>query len=144
MHTHLLNDTLYISSTLYIKQFTSNTNISIYVDNWSIPANDRDTELSYRCQSLQQKTNDLFSTFFNNISISIPPIILLEKDSSRKRFIDIMTSVISRAFVNKENERYDNSPLTNILKNENNSMIDITDNLKTFMRDFMDTTLRMS
>ena len=144
LHTHILSDTLYISVTLYVKQYTCDSNFSIFIDNWSMPVNDIEIELSKRCQTLQQNTNDLFSKFFNNINISIHPIILLREDSNRKRFVDIITSVISRAFLDKGSERYNIQPLQNILRNTNNVIIDITDNLKNFMRDFMDTSLRVS
>ena len=146
LHSDILDYTLFESITRYIKNSTTNSSISVYIDDWSIPANDLEIALEMRSQSLEEKINDLFGEFVDNLAITVSPIVLLNQDSSRKRFVDVISSVVSRSFLKEDNPRFSNIPLQNILDAENshNESHDITDNTIRLMRKSMDEFLRNS
>lgn len=76
----------------------------IFIDNLSIPNSDRHLSLNYGAESLQHHIQDLANKFDKIVKILIPEIQLLDTDSKRKRLIDAISSVFSRAFDKKHKQ----------------------------------------
>jgi hypothetical protein len=62
----------------------------------------------------------------------------LNEDNNRKRFIGVIASVVSRYFLNHENERYSEVSFNTIMNIETNKYFEITDETIEFLRTFMD------
>ena len=67
-----------------------------------------------------------------------------DKKSKRKRFIDVVTSVISRAYRRKNDERFTKEPLEILQKKLGNKLqvIDYTDELPNFIENFMNEAIQ--
>jgi len=81
---------------------------------------------------LTQKANEINNNFFPNVEIMCNDIELLIKDSNRKRFIDVITSIISRYITNDIDSTKNLSNINDItakssqLKMECNDITEIT------------------
>lgn len=101
IHTHILDHCLFNTIESHVNVKNEESIFKIFIDNWSIPKNDIDTSLKYRASSLQRQISSL-----KNKTIAIHPINLLIKDSKRKRFIDSIASIVSRAYLKEDNNKY--------------------------------------
>lgn len=108
----------------YIKLYKISTNFSIFIDNWSFPNCDIDLALNMTSKSLALKNNEITQEFFPGVRVLCDSLQLLEKDSKKKRFIDVLASVISRSFLDKNNPKYSDSILKTILPDTNYNVID--------------------
>jgi hypothetical protein len=81
------------------------------------------TYLQYRSQSLSQNIRRLFPY------VDVHPIELLSCDNKRKRFIDVITSVISRNFENISSEKYSAEPFKLLFSSQSikSIKVDITE-----------------
>jgi len=129
----------------YLKHIrTGIHSFEIFIDSWDFPNIDRYFAQEYASGSLEEKlrTNIKIDSK-RNTQISISPIRLLTKSSDqRKRFIDVMTSIISRAFRNKHDSKFSVEPLRE-LKNRLKSRIRIIDDSDEVVQ-FMDTFIKKS
>ena len=110
-----------------------------HIDNWSFPNADVEISLSTRSFSMADKINSIFTHFGFDNKITIKPINLLDVDSKRKRFIDGVTCIISRAYFDNSHIRYTKEPLDCLVANlENNiQILDTTDRLIEFFQKFI-------
>ena len=133
LYSAVLNECLFNIVADYLESFNSVNNccFEIYIDDWSIPVADKNLFIEDLKLSLKSKMESLFQ----DCEISMNNLVLLDDNNSkRKRLIDIITSVICRAFLDLDNSKYDTAPL-NILKKrlETNIKIhDITDEMSEF------------
>ena len=114
----MLGHTLFMSVSDYMKYHHITTKFSIYVDNWCFPNCDVNIALNLTSNSLEKKNNDINQRFFPGAFTICDKFILLEKDSNRKRFIDVVASIISRNFLEKTNPKYCDDILKQVFHNE--------------------------
>lgn len=111
LHTSILDHSLFdlIYTHLFNNNYTNNL-YEIYIDNWSIISIDKHTYLEGRIESMESKIKNKLKEENIEKILSIPRIDLLIEDTKRKRFIDIVTSVITRFYTKYE---YTKEPFTN-------------------------------
>jgi hypothetical protein len=68
-------------------------------------------------KSLSKQISKLFQ------DITVSPIRLLEEDTKRKRFIDSITSVVSRSYYRKSSEKFTDTPSKIIFQSNYNRSI---------------------
>ncbi len=142
LHPQILDDCIFNSICDYSERNQINSSFLVFIDDWSIPVNDIEIYLEDRSRSFQEKINSLHSEFNYGFEINVAEILLLNQDSYRKRFIGVIASVVSRAFLNNDNVRYSEVPLNNILSSEINQKNDITNKVKQLLIDVMDDSSR--
>jgi len=110
----------------------------IYVDNWAIKKADIEIFIELRADSLERNIQRLLTKLGTDTKIKVPPLSLLDVDSKRKRFIDILASVISRAFMDESHDRYSEVPLTRMRASSGSrfEFDDVTREEIRFMRSF--------
>jgi len=114
LHSNILNDCLFDVIVNHLEKCSElEFHYDIFIDNWSIPILDNHIYLQFINKSLEEKIKSLLK---EKTIISISPIKLFVEDSQRKRFIDTVASIISRAFLKTQNRRYSEEPF-NRLKN---------------------------
>ena len=111
IHSHVLDHCLFHSITEYFEAGGRDAAFSVFIDNWSIPIDDIDTYLRYRTKLLKQSISSLCAEYHIGHPNSIARLQLLVDDSSRKRFVDVVASVISRAFLKTDNPKYSREPM---------------------------------
>lgn len=112
LHARLLDNCVHKCIINHLEHETQgNFQYDISIDNWAIPEDDQYIELGYRATSLKKTTQRLLNKLHRNVNISIPEIRLLEKDGERKRLIDALASITSRAFFARNHPRFSEEPL---------------------------------
>lgn len=111
IHSHVLDHCLYHSITGYFEAGGGDAEFSVYIDNWSIPEADVEIYLGYRAMFLDSHISSLCAEYHLGQPKSIARLQLLVEDSRRKRFVDVVASVISRAFLRSDNPRYSCEPM---------------------------------
>ena len=106
IHSHVLDHCLFNLITGYFEEGGSDAAFAVFIDNWSTPENDINISLGQRATSLYQKISLLCSDFTKGRLVSIAPLELLNRDSSRKRFVDVVASTFSRAYLKPNNQKY--------------------------------------
>jgi hypothetical protein len=146
LHSHIVDHALFTSICNYAEKKNISLNVSVFLDDWSIPEQDKHITFDIAKSSLEHKITEVFTGSDNNLKIILNQIELMKIDSDRKRFIDIITSVASRFFLDPQNQRYSPDILNKMMKNKdmNHHIEDITKNLTDFMIKFMDKTVRIS
>ena len=124
-----------ISKTFSIKR-DCDLQIEPYIDDWSYTSIDKHIALEYFSNKFSIWLNELSVEKQINVNISVKNIALLDDAKDRKkRFIDVLTSVISRAYFDCSDERFTDIPLI-MLKNslkENFNIDNATNDLILFM-----------
>ncbi|MGH7801595.1 MAG: hypothetical protein ACREOW_13380 [Thermodesulfobacteriota bacterium] len=139
LHSPICDRCLYDSMINLIDLNPQNYIFYPWIDNWSISKSGIRIVLEKSSESLEQKINSYNEEFRLNSIIRVLPIKLLEKDTSRKRLIDAVASIVGRAFFKEYNERYSPKAL-NILKGKLGNrfnFFDITEEETNFMIKFM-------
>ncbi len=106
IHSHIRDHCLFNLITCYFNTGGDDAAFAIFIDDWSIPENDVDISLRLTAKSLYEKISYLCNEFAQGRLVSIAPLELLDRDSSRKRFIDVVTSTFSRAYLTMNNQKY--------------------------------------
>ncbi len=107
IHSNILSHCLFYLITGYFEQGGSDAAFALFIDNWSIPEKDIDISRSFRTESLYERISSLHRRFpAEGQLVSIKPLELLKEDSSRKRFVDVVASIFSRAYLKRDNQRY--------------------------------------
>jgi hypothetical protein len=101
IHTHMLDHCLFNTIESHVNIRNEELIFKIFIDNWSAPKNDFNILLEYRALSLQKQISSL-----KNKAITVHPIELLIHDSNKKRFIDSIASIVSRAYLKESNNKY--------------------------------------
>ena len=115
IHSHVLDYCLFHLITGYFEQGGGDTAFAISIDNWSISPNDIDIYLKERATSLHRMIASLCADYAEGQPVSIPHLELLNTDTSRKRFVDVVASIFSRAYLKRDNQRY-SGEVANILQ----------------------------
>jgi len=106
IHSHVRDHCLYNLITGHFNEGGDDAAFAVFIDDWSIPERDIDISLRYSARSLHEKISRDCEEFGQGRLLSIAPFELLNADSSRKRFIDLIASTFSRAYLKTNNEKY--------------------------------------
>jgi len=106
IHSHVLDHCLFNVITGYFEAGGGDATFAVLIDDWSIPENDIDISLRQRAASLQEKIRPRCAKFAEGRPIAIAPLELLKRDSTRKRFVDVVASTFSRAYLKADNQKY--------------------------------------
>lgn len=79
---------------------------AVFTDDWSIPENDIEIALDHSATSLCKTISQHVARLSEARLDSIAPFELLTKDNSRKRFVDVVASIFSRAYLRTNDEKY--------------------------------------
>lgn len=142
LYQQIINHSLFKTIQTAIEQYQVDTTFNIFLDNWAFSPTDVRTSLGLGRQSMERRSNEVVQKFFD-VTISVNDIVLLDTDSHRKRFIDVISSVTSRGFMLNTDPRYSND-IKMILNDPRNNIIieDITSDTVRFLTEFMDKTAR--
>lgn len=141
LHSRILDAALFESISRYLEFTPKSAVFEIHIDNWSLPESDKDIVLDYTSESLETKITELHNSFFPHISIVTKPLELLILDSARKRFVDVVTSVVSRA-IPLNSKMSAEEPLKTILSNPRNFEKDYTQEVMDILQVVMDDVTR--
>ena len=111
IHSRVLDHCLFHSIMDYFEVGGGDAEFSVYIDNWSIPQADVEIYLEERVGSLHRSISPLCLKYHTGRPVSIGHIELLAKDTNRKRFVDVVASVVSRAYLKADNPRYSGKPM---------------------------------
>lgn len=144
LHSQILSHTTFLAVTKYIESTQRSTSFSVYIDNWSFPVSDESLALKVGRESMEQRVNEINAIFFPDVQIKLNNYFLLKDDSKRKRFIDVITSAVSRGFQSSGDPRYVADVLDIILNNDQTAIseIDITTTTIETLTKIMDDTAR--
>jgi|LGOV01.1.fsa_nt_gb hypothetical protein len=106
IHSLVLDHCLFNLITGYFEAGDDDAAFAIFIDDWSISENDIDISLVHRATSLYERIRPLCADFAEGRLISIASLERLNRDSSRKRFVDVVASTFSRAYLKANNQRY--------------------------------------
>lgn len=122
IHSKVLSNCLFEAITLCLETSSNINEFNVFIDNWSIPTQDISIYLKCRSESLSSNIRKLFP------NVDIKPIELLKQDTKRKRFIDTVTSVVSRKYQDISSNKYSAEPFDLLFSSEliNSINIDIT------------------
>lgn len=142
LYTQILNNSNMLSIKQLLERYPGSYNLDLFIDNWSFPVADFEIETVDRANYLKTNVNSILQDYGDSITTN--KIRLLDEDSKRKRFIDVIASSISRSYFEKNDERYQENILKNILhsKTLNSCQYDITAQTTDFFIDFMNKNLR--
>lgn len=138
IHEEIQSYVVFYIISKYIEKYPSSTFFSIFIDSWSFPNNDISIAVELASKSIENKINEINRIFFSDVKVRLDKFSLLEEDSSRKRFIDVITSVVSRKYKQKNNPRFLNSEYFNSIIDET----DITNSTIGFLKECMDNLSR--
>lgn len=144
LYQQVLDHVLFTAIQKSIEHNPNNSNFSIFLDNWSFSPDDLGIALDLNRESMERRSNEVVEQFFNNVTISLDNFDILVTDSDKKRYVDVIASVTSRAYLPSSDKRY-SAHIDSILKNENYSQIyieDITQTTIDFLTMMMDQTAR--
>lgn len=116
--------TLFSIISKYIEINQISTHFSIFIDNWEFPNCDINLALHMTSESLTVKNNEINQDFFPGVSVFCDSLRLLDKDSKRKRFIDVVASVISRNLLDKNSPKYLDSIINTIFSKNNYNILE--------------------
>ena len=138
LYSQILVETVFDSIQDYMKRHLASSSISVYVDHHCFPREDIRIHLKVWPKLIQGDVNSFYEKHGPDLNIPTVSISLMEKDSSRKRFVDVITSVVSRSFKRGDSERFSRVPLHTLLTNDVNRYEDITRTTIDFIRLLMD------
>lgn len=126
----------------YLAESTQKINrFEIWADNWNYPKSDVDIMLEDAMEILQLKTQKILDKYSSNKQVLFEPVrLLISTDDKRKRFIDALTSIVSRAFLKTNNPKFDLNPIKQLERGFGDKFLvdNITDKLIDFITYFMD------
>ena len=108
LHDKILDKNIFDLLGLFLYDKSNVTlRIKPFIDNWSIPKLEKKVSLNYRSLSIKEKIQEMSHHFDQNILLEVENIKLLKNPKNkRKRFIDVITSTLSRAFVKIDETKY--------------------------------------
>jgi hypothetical protein len=106
MHSHIRDHCLFNLVMNYFKEGGDDAAFAVFIDDWSIPEPDIEISLRHSARSLYEKISRLCEEFDQGRLVLLTPFELLKTDSSRKRFVDLVASTFSRAYLKTNNGKY--------------------------------------
>ena len=106
IHSQALDHCLFHLITGCFEAGEGDAAFALFIDDWSIPKNDTDIYLEDRATSLEHKISLLCEKYHMDQTLSIARLELLNTDTSRKRFVDVVASTFSRAYLKRDHPNY--------------------------------------
>lgn len=106
IYSQVLDHCLFHSISGYFEDGNNDAHVSVFIDHWSVPKDDVGVYLEERVTSLHRRISSLCSKYHRGRPLSIGRIELLKDDTDQKRFVDVVASVFSRAFLRSDSPRY--------------------------------------
>lgn len=144
LYTQVFNHVLFSAIHNHIEHNPHTLVFSVFIDNWSFSQNDRNIAIDINRDSMEQRTKEVVESFFENVTISLNNYVILITDSDRKRYIDVVASVTSRAYLPTTDSRFSDQ-INSLLRNSSQRHIytdDITQITIDFLTTMMDQTAR--
>ncbi|MCK4784803.1 MAG: hypothetical protein KAV87_13710 [Desulfobacteraceae bacterium] len=138
LYSQILVETVFNSIQDYMKRHLTSSSISVYVDHHCFPREDIGIHLKDWAKGIQADVNSFYEEHGPDLNVRIAPISLMKQDSLRKRFVDIIASVVSRSFLREDSVRFSKVPLQTLLTKDVNRYEDITESSIDFIRGLMD------
>lgn len=138
LHSQILIETVFTSIIYYMERHLVSSSIAVHVDHWSFPRDDIEIHLNNWPKGIQRDVNSFYEKQGPDLNVRIAPISLMNQDSPRKRFVDVITSVVSRSFLRENSVRFSRVPLQILFAKEVNRYEDITQASIDFIRGLMD------
>lgn len=126
IHSYVLDHCLFNLITGYFEAGRGDAAFAVFIDDWSIPKNDIEISLKQCATSLCKNISLFCEDFFEGRPVSIAPFELLNRDSGRKRFVDVVASTVSRAYLKKNNQKYSRDAVDILLEQGKACCIDAT------------------
>lgn len=140
IHSQVLDHCLFHSITDHFEARNEDAAFSVFIDNWSIPEDDVEIYLELRARSLNGQISTLCTKYHSGQPTSIARLQLLVEDSVRKRFIDVVTSILSRKYLKSDSLKYSREP-TDILERRRKAQFgDATGSSIRIMQGMMETS----
>lgn len=118
----------------YVENEKTNCIFKIFIDDWAI----NNEDIYFELESQSKHLNEMLHSIFPEIKNEVLPVVLLNTDSHRKRFVDVITSIFSRYFLNSENSKYSALLISNIKSIEKCSILNTNQALIEMFRKTMD------
>jgi len=142
LYKQVLDHSLFYSVQHAIEKNPVDSNIRIYLDDWSISPDDVHIVLDLNRESMELRSNEAVEQFFN-VKISLDNFKVLVNDCDNKRYIDVITSVSSRAFLDSSDDRYSETIKSIFFGNSDQIYVDdITTATSDLLTKVMDQTAR--
>jgi hypothetical protein len=138
LYSQILGETVVESIKSYLERHLASSCISVYVDHHCFAREDIEIHLKDWPTLIQDDVNSLYERHGADLNVPTVSISLMEKDSPRKRFVDVITSVVSRSFKRQNNERFSQIPLQTLTAKGGARCEDITQSSIRFIRGLMD------
>lgn len=138
LYSQILVETVFNSIQDYMERHLASSSISVYVDHHCFPRDDIEIHLKNWARSIERDLNSFYEKQGPDLRVRTVPISLMRQDSPRKRFVDVITSVVSRSFLRDSNARFSHAPLEKLLTRNVNRYEDITQATIDFIRLLMD------
>jgi hypothetical protein len=142
LYSQILVETVFTSIVNHLEHNLVSSAISVYVDHHCFPVNDIRIHLESWAQRIEQDVNSFYKQHGPVIYVRTMPVSLMKQDSPQKRFVDVITSVVSRSFLREDSKRFSQVPLQTLLTNDVNRHEDITQKTTVFVMRLMDEMLR--
>lgn len=104
LHTEVMDRALCTAMFNFIVREKTHCHASLFIDNWSFPEADHAIEIDGAQR--QELVNDCLKADSHVGTVEVDDLQILDRDSKKKRFIDCITSVMSRGCVEPESEKY--------------------------------------
>ncbi|MEW6144482.1 MAG: hypothetical protein AB1598_05635 [Thermodesulfobacteriota bacterium] len=141
LHSQILGTCLFDVISRFLEKNTGKHRFEILIDNWNYPKTDIHIIVDYSTESLQQRLKELHDIDTKtDTQISLEPIKFLSSpNDKRKRFIDVLTSIISRSLLAQNNPKFDLQPVNELRLGLNNKFVfdHMTAELINFTHDVM-------
>jgi hypothetical protein len=138
LFSQVLVETVFTSIMHYTERHLANCAVSVYVDAWSFPRDDIEIHLSEWPKLIERDVNSFYKEQGPRLNVCVAPISLMKRDSRRKRFVDVMASVVSRSFLYQGTARFSMLPFETLLTRHPNRYEDITEETVDFVKRLMD------
>ena len=141
LHSQILETCLFDIISRFLDKSIGKHRFEISIDNWNYPRTDIHIIVDYSSESFQKHIQEFINDYIKtDTQIYIGPIQFLNSPSDkRERFIDVLTSIISRSLLAQSNPKFDLQPNNELLRGLKNKFIlgDMTAEIINFTYDVM-------
>jgi len=144
LYPQIFNHAVFSAVSNFIYQNPYVKIVNIFIDNWSFSPNDTVIALDYNKKVFQKVIKIVLEKLEINTEVRINDYTILDANTPKKRFIDSIASVASRNYLNIDDPKYFHDVFDIMTSNKTmkHEIIDITDTIILFLKDFMDRTAR--
>lgn len=142
LHSQILETCLFDIISRYVEgNVVGRYHFEICIDDWSYPETDTHIILEYSAESLQKHIQAfIYEYITTETEIIIEPIKFFGSIKNRREsFIDSLTSIISRSFLDNSNSKFDDQPVRELKKGLGSNFVlhDITADTINFINEMI-------